>query len=161
MSNFVWFLEGHHIAQQATLVCRGLLGLCSDNAHPLIVLALVWAPVDGKEVYKWTDPDGNVIYSDEPHPDAEIIDELEPQTYKAPRYAPGVLKPKPKKADAFAYKTVRIAAPANDLTIRDNAGQVGVAVFYRRRYKRPVDTSSYCCWMVRRRATRGLKPVSS
>ncbi len=79
-------------------------------------------------VYKWTDAEGNVQFSDKPHPGAEEIKELKPQTYEA---APVKESESPKEAaqEEFAgYKKVEILAPANDETIWDNIGSISVKV---------------------------------
>ncbi|CAN5670453.1 DUF4124 domain-containing protein [soil metagenome] len=79
-------------------------------------------------VYKWTDAEGNVQFSDKPHPGAEEIKELKPQTYEA---APVKESESPKEApqEKFAgYKKVEILAPANDETIWDNIGSISVKV---------------------------------
>ena len=121
-------MTGVTVPALASLVCTALLGYAQWMRTALILLAVMSLSVHGNEVYKWTDPDGNVIYSDVPHPDAEIIDELEPQTYQAPELPPGVLTPTPKKAEPFSYKEVAIATPQDDENMRSNAGMVEVTI---------------------------------
>ncbi|MGH8509045.1 MAG: DUF4124 domain-containing protein [Gammaproteobacteria bacterium] len=86
------------------------------------------ASVGYAAVYKWTDADGNVQFSDKPHPGAEEVKGLEPQTYGAP-VLKGPELPKEQAQKEFAgYKKVEILAPANDETIWDNTGNISIKV---------------------------------
>jgi hypothetical protein len=78
------------------------------------------------EVYKWADSEGNIVYSDRPHPGAEELKNLEVQTYPAPKLPSSApeLKPKPFPG----YDKVEITSPANDEAIRENTGNVSVSV---------------------------------
>jgi hypothetical protein len=85
-------------------------------------------------VYKWVDENGNVIFSDEPRPGAEEIEDVTPQTYSSPvkprEEAPesaGQTAAEPEK-EPFRYGKVAITRPENDTTIRDNTGAVPVSV---------------------------------
>jgi len=93
----------------------------------LIVGLLLISGTLGAEVYKWTDADGNIVYSDVPHPDAEIINADGVQVYKAPKLPFGVLTRKP-KTKSIAYKSVRVVSPANDETFRDDGGDIAASV---------------------------------
>lgn len=80
-------------------------------------------------IYKWTLPDGTVVFSDQPHPDAEEIDVPKAQTFTPP---PGPVSTEPpiipKQESAVGYISVAITTPANDATIRENSGKVEVHV---------------------------------
>ena len=96
----------------------------------LLVLAFLFAmPVTA--AYKWTMPDGSVIFSDQPpHPDAEKITLPPTQTFSAPpipKQAPDK-KPATEAKAAFTYSSLQIAQPANDDTIRDNTGSITVSI---------------------------------
>ena len=88
-----------------------------------IAIAPVWLPA---EVYKWADPQGNVIYSDKPHPGAEEIKLPETQAYPAPQTASPTIKPEQQSFPG--YEKIEIATPANDETIRDNTGNINVSI---------------------------------
>lgn len=79
------------------------------------------------EVYRWKDAHGNVIFSDTPHEGAEQIE------LKQTTIVPALKPPEPnaagstqeQKPGVVAYKSVAIAAPPNDATLR---GQQEIAV---------------------------------
>jgi hypothetical protein len=87
-------------------------------------LCLAWAaPVAGAVVYKWTDADGVVHFSDQPVPGAEKI-----QTGSSPgRSSPTVAAPAPRVASAapkkpaagLDYALFAIASPAAEQTFFD------------------------------------------
>lgn len=80
------------------------------------------------EVYKRVNPDGSVEFTDVPSSKEEQPVTLPPpSTYQAP--AP--VMPQPKTApqvSASKYTALSIVSPANDATLRDNAGNIEVKV---------------------------------
>ena len=78
------------------------------------------------EVYRWTDAQGNVYFSDQPHAGAKQI-ELKPTTIvPAQPLPPTHAEPAPGTGQPVtAYESVMVTAPANDSTLR---GQQDVAV---------------------------------
>lgn len=75
-------------------------------------------------MYKWTDADGNVHYSDEPHPDAV---EVQPPSLNAIPMPKPLPKPEPAAemdTPVFKYKKFSLVAPTNEETVRNNAGVV-------------------------------------
>jgi hypothetical protein len=88
------------------------------------LLSLSGAPA--AEVYKWVDEEGNIVYSDQPRPGAEELENLEIQTYRAPRERR--LEPEPEPLAPVKYESIGIVSPANDATIRDNSGNISVSV---------------------------------
>ncbi|MGH8399705.1 MAG: DUF4124 domain-containing protein, partial [Gammaproteobacteria bacterium] len=53
----------------------------------LLLLAMTtFAQAD--QVYKWVDAQGNVHYSDKPHPGAQKVKIAPPQSYSAPNIGP-------------------------------------------------------------------------
>lgn len=96
----------------------------------LILMFLFTMPATG--AYRWTAPDGTVIFSDNPpHPDAEKI-EL-PLTSTIP--AQPLPKTTPQKASKTApppnatfYTRLLIAQPENDQTIYENSGDINIDI---------------------------------
>lgn len=78
------------------------------------------------EVYRSVDKDGNVVFSDEPSPDAELIELDELQTIQPPPV--GNFEYTPPKKVKPRYSELSITSPADDLAIRNNAGNVTVNV---------------------------------
>jgi len=104
------------------------LGYALDMHHIYYLAVLLIAPsLVAADVYRWIDEDGNIIYSDKPHPNAEKIKNLDVQTYEAPQLPP--IEERPQTIpQATGYERVEITQPANDASIRDNSGNVGVSV---------------------------------
>lgn len=104
--------------------------------HYWLLLCLFLAPAQA-EIYRWVDADGNVVYSDEAHPNAETIDLPESTTYtpvEESESEPEILKLSPEEdvtetseAEVPAYQ-LRIIAPANDESIWVNNGNVTVSL---------------------------------
>jgi hypothetical protein len=87
------------------------------------------------EIYRWVDANGNVVFTDEPHPDAETID-LPPSTTYSPSpdeaAADDILKLSPDD-NADAVETlpdyeIRVVTPANDESIWVNNGNVSISL---------------------------------
>ena len=101
--------------------------------HPAALLlaaalaALVPPAAQAAKVYKWTDPAGNVVYSDSPRPGAEVIDL---PTEPAGIVPPPAGKAPPAKAPAPGplYGALILAAPSEGQLISDPAGWVNVSL---------------------------------
>ncbi|HET7921371.1 MAG TPA: DUF4124 domain-containing protein [Gammaproteobacteria bacterium] len=99
----------------------------------LLVLALLPGLAgQADQVYKWVDAQGNVHYSDKPHPGAKKVQVVKPQSYAAP--APpagnaetGDRRPPPPEKKAPRQYTLTISSPAQGATIR-NTRSVTVSV---------------------------------
>jgi hypothetical protein len=92
----------------------------------LILLALPAAAMGG--VYKWTDAEGNVVYSDEPRPGAEQITVPEVSTYTpAPLLSRETDAPQDQEAIS-GYEKFQIVEPGNEATLRDSPGNVQVTL---------------------------------
>jgi len=93
--------------------------ICSALVLCLTLLPGGWCAAT--EVYRWTDEDGNVIFSDVPREGAEQIEIGEVSTVPAQRVPP----PQGGGSEASAtkagetYTAVRITAPADEATIRN------------------------------------------
>lgn len=85
----------------------------------------------GTVVYRWTDSNGVVHYSDQPHPGAVKVDLGAPQvvSFKTPSAASAAAPPQhaPAPATGPAYQ-VRILAPADGTTLRPGNDEVAVRV---------------------------------
>jgi Domain of unknown function (DUF4124) len=93
----------------------------------LTMLCLTLAMTTVAEVYRSVDENGNVVFTDQPSPDAELIEVDELQTIKPPpvgdfKYTPPPAKPEPK------YTDISITSPQHDAAIRDNGGNVTVNI---------------------------------
>lgn len=79
------------------------------------------------DVYRSVDENGNVVFTDQPSPDAELIEVDELQTIQPPpagkfEYTPKPAKPQPR------YTALDIVSPEHDSAIRDNGGNVTVNI---------------------------------
>jgi len=93
----------------------------------LLSLALLLASLSIQaEIYRWTDEEGNVHFSDEEHPDAELIPTPTPNTVPMPKFEPK--KPVVEEKKESPYKSFSISSPANDVTIKDNTGKLSVSL---------------------------------
>ena len=95
---------------------------------PILLMVLASAGVHAA-VYKSINEKGEVVYSDQPTPNAKRMKLPELPTYTPPplpSFSAG--SPESKPVAASPYKSVRIAVPENDATIRDNQGVVRVEV---------------------------------
>ena len=90
----------------------------------LVIFALLVASTGAQadKVYKWVDAQGNVLYTDQPRKGAQEV-----KIAKQPASAP-VRSFAARDEDRFRYSAVTFDAPANEGTIRDNEGNVKVAV---------------------------------
>ena len=94
----------------------------------LLVALLVLASGAGEaaKVYKWTDKQGNVIYSDSPRPGAEVIElptepaGIGPVPGRAPAPRPPVPGP--------AYGALIMASPSQGQIIEDSGGWVNISL---------------------------------
>lgn len=90
---------------------------------------LLAASVAQGQIYKWTDEQGNVHFSDKPHKGAEKIELPQVQTYSPPPLPePIQVAEEADEGEERAYETVKITQPENQATLRDNQGLVHVAV---------------------------------
>lgn len=85
------------------------------------------------QIYKKVLPDGSVVFSDEPSPGAEPVQIQPLSTYKAPPSKPKAESSPAAPPDAsntkpVTYQRLAIETPANDTTVRENAGNVSVTV---------------------------------
>lgn len=92
-----------------------------------IALFALLATTSMAEVYRSVDENGNPVFTDQPGPDAELVELEELQTIKPPpvegfKYTPPPAEPKAR------YSELNIVSPQHDVAIRDNGGNVNVKV---------------------------------
>lgn len=97
-----------------TLLVSLMMVICASNA----------------QIYKWTDSQGVIHFSDNPHSGAETVKTLEVQTYSSPEPALSAQADKSdtikKKSQPAHYKEIAITQPQNEQTIRNNQGALSV-----------------------------------
>lgn len=98
----------------------------------IISLGLLCTTLVHAKVYKWVTEDGTVVYSDQPHPDAEILN-IEPlHPYKAPSYnLPEATEEKQESAEVNAtkrYSSVTVDSPEHEANIHGASGSFTVSV---------------------------------
>ena len=95
-----------------------------------LCLVLASSPVLAQKVYKVIQPDGTVLFTDSPSPgDAAEEVEVAPINTTPPLATPtDAFDDTPAAELEKGYQAVRITRPANQETIRDNAGTVNVDV---------------------------------
>lgn len=98
---------------------------------PSIILSALIATTAQAKVYKWVTKDGTVVYSDQPHPEAEVLDIKPLHPYKAPSYQPIETQPTttttPEVESSGRYSSVTIDSPEHDSNIHGN-GNFSVSV---------------------------------
>ncbi len=81
------------------------------------------------DIYKWVDSQGNVHFSDTPHPGAEKLNIPDAQTYSPPvpqSTEPEQLTPTNSDTHKPTYTKIAITQPDNEATIRNNQGAIAV-----------------------------------
>lgn len=95
----------------------------------IVIVSLLLSLSVHAQIYKWTDSQGNVHFSDKPHQGAVKIELPEVQTFTPP----AIPESKPLTNDSEDhstdfYKTIQIVQPESEATIRNNQGLVSVLV---------------------------------
>lgn len=88
---------------------------------PLIFIFLSIS-VTAETVYKKTNPDGSVVFTDQPSTDSEEVKVRKPTTFSAPRL-PALTLPTKKLKPGFNYE-LSISKPVNDSTILNTSDVV-------------------------------------
>lgn len=92
---------------------------------PTVLLLALLPALAPAAVYKWTDANGTVHFSDTPREGAEEVHVAPPQTYTPAQLPPITPQPEPPPAPV-AYTRFELTAPANEATLRDNTGDITV-----------------------------------
>ena len=85
----------------------------------------------GDKIYTWIDERGNKIYSDVPREGAEVMEIKKGTDYTPPDNSLpdwSNMKPKVVLNEAAGYSHFVIVSPANDATVRNNNGNIQVAL---------------------------------
>jgi len=94
----------------------------------LLVLSVAIVAPAIAEIYKRTNPDGSVEFTDVPRSDEEKPVPLSPMNTFKTTPAPQQRRISNARADTRKYSAIRITRPANEATIRDNTGTITVNV---------------------------------
>ena len=102
-----------------------------SRVSTFVIAALLWCAADfaAAEMYKWTDAQGQIHYSDRPPPSgAEKVEVIPVQTYHASALAQG--KPTTEspnsRGQAVSYSVFEIRRPQMDDVIQNSGGSVSV-----------------------------------
>ena len=81
------------------------------------------------EIYRGVDSEGNTFYSDTEQPNSELIPTPSSNTISMPKAAPVEVEEADitEEQDAI-YQSFQIVSPANDATIRQNRGNISIAL---------------------------------
>ena len=92
-----------------------------------IIMVATPLHTQAQDIYKWTDANGNVHFSDKSHPGAEKIELPKPQTYSVPK-TPNLVTETEPTTDSIAsdYLKISIAQPEDQATIRNPQGYLSV-----------------------------------
>ncbi|MGH8587676.1 MAG: DUF4124 domain-containing protein [Gammaproteobacteria bacterium] len=99
--------------------------------HRLVLCLGLWSAASpAAEVYRWVDPDGNIQYSDQPRPNAQVIRIPNAPAAAAPAPPPAAAPaPTDPAAPKFAgYDKIAVVNPPNDGTVWDNSGNVSIEI---------------------------------
>ncbi len=91
----------------------------------ILVLALMLVPALAA-TYRWVDKDGNVHYSDQPHPGATQVVLPKTQTYAAPADLQVAQTAKPAAKAAPTYTSFTITSPTPGQTLWNTGGTLSV-----------------------------------
>jgi len=85
------------------------------------------------KVYKWVNEEGSVVYSDQPHPEAEVLNIKPLHPYKAPTYqtpegAEVLPNDEPSVDPSARYSSVTIDSPEHETNFHGTAGSFSVSV---------------------------------
>ena len=94
----------------------------------LLIISLAIPLGAGAAIYKFYDENGEVVFSDQPGPNAEEIESRDVQTIKTHKVRPTTKLTNDQNKKKFSYDEFMITSPENDETIRENNGDVNVDI---------------------------------
>ena len=94
----------------------------------IVLILLASAGTGAQQIYRTVDKDGKVIFTDVPSEGSEKIELKETTTIKSLNTEPSSSVSAPAPQQSISYKSCSILAPADEESIRDNAGNVSVQV---------------------------------
>lgn len=92
----------------------------------LLAMLLLTSAVHA-DIYKWTDTNGVVHFSDKPAPGAQSVHLPPSQSISIEKLAPPLMED-PISEHHGGYEKIRVVQPDNEATIRDNQGSVPVII---------------------------------
>jgi len=92
------------------------------------LLLVVPIAAHAAKIYKWTDPQGNVIYSDTPRPGAVEMDVPTAPAGIEPVPPQDLAQPQRPAAQPAAYQALTVVAPADQQIIENTGGWVNVSL---------------------------------
>lgn len=96
------------------------------GCYLLLGFFIVTSPLQA-QIYKWTDANGNIHFSDNPHPGAKELQLPKVQTYSAPPIPPIETDSEPaSNTEAQGYSKITIVQPEDQLTIRNTNGDFSI-----------------------------------
>lgn len=93
----------------------------------LLLICIMIPSLLQAQVYRSVDKDGNVTYSDKPSKGSVEVEVKELETVKPLETAPPIADKKDNKP-AAVYSGIEITSPQDDVSIRENTGNVSVTV---------------------------------
>lgn len=92
-----------------------------------VVSLVLMTSTAGADAYKWKDSEGRIHYSDRPVEGAELVKSIPLTTYKSPPIAARPTEGSNQAdTDPVNYASFAFVSPANDTTVRDNAGNIAI-----------------------------------
>src|SRR5512134_1499498 len=100
------------------------------RAAATLVALLLAAPLAAyaAKIYKWTDAQGNVIYSDTPRPGALEMDVDTDPAGIVPVPPQDAVQPRPVPAEPTRYRTLLVVAPAEQQLVENTGGWISVSL---------------------------------
>jgi hypothetical protein len=92
------------------------------------LFCLLLATTVSAQIYRSVDKDGNVVFTDQPSPEAELIQIDKLQTISPPAPTADFDYEKKRQKPEAKYTKVSVVSPVNDAAIRENSGKVTVSV---------------------------------
>ncbi len=93
---------------------------------PLLLLLLLAPLVANAVIYKSVDSEGNVVFGDQPSPNAEVIPTPSPNTVHLEKPKPEAIEPEAEPR--ASYSSLSITSPTANETIRSNPGLLSVSL---------------------------------
>jgi len=96
-----------------------------------LIVGLLVAHAGFAGVYRWTDENGQMHFSDRPHEGAEQIELQDAQTFSAPaarRSTPTATESEDDSASRFRYESLAITRPAQEEVLWNLEGQLDVTM---------------------------------
>lgn len=97
------------------------------SATLLVILFSISSTAHAERVYKYTDEEGNTVFTDEPTKGAEVLDVKPVPTVPALQVPLDSAAPATETVE-FSYEAVAVTSPQQDESFVNNGGNVNVAI---------------------------------